>query len=157
MRISVIVFQSSSVAQSCLSLCNLMNYSMPGLAVHHQLLDPSQTHVHWVDDAIQPSHPLSTPSPPTFTLSQHQGLLKWVSHSQQVARLWKFQVQHHPSDEYSGLISFRIDWLDHPVVQGTLKSLLQHHSSKHQFFSAQLSLWSNYHIHTWLLENHSFD
>ena len=76
------VYQFSSVAQSCLTLCDPMNRSMPGLPVHHQLPEPTQTHVHWVSDAIQPSHPLSSSSPPAFNLSQHQGLLQWVSSSQ---------------------------------------------------------------------------
>ena len=79
--------QFSSVAQSCLTLGEPMNHSMPGLPVHHQLPEFIQTHVHWVGDAIQPSHPLSSPSPPALNLSQHQGLLKWVSSSHQVANL----------------------------------------------------------------------
>ena len=77
--------QFSSVAESCPTLCNPVNRSMPGLTVHHQLLESTQTHVHWVSDAIPPSHPLSSPSPPTFNLSQHQGLFKWVSSLHQVA------------------------------------------------------------------------
>ena len=86
-------FQFSSVAQSCLTLCNPMNCSTPGLPVHHQLPEFTQTHVHWVGDAIQPSHPLSSPSPPALNLSQHQGL-KWVSSSHQVAKVLEFQLQH---------------------------------------------------------------
>ena len=85
--------QFSSVAQSCPTLCNPMNHNTPGLPVHHQLLEFTQTHVHWVGDAIQPSHPLSTPSP-ALNLSQHQGLFKWVSPSHQVAKLLEFQLQH---------------------------------------------------------------
>ena len=139
--------QFSSVAQSCVTLCDPMDYSTPGLPVHHQLLEFTQTHVCWLSDAIQPSHPLSSPSPPTFNLPQHQGLFKWVSSLHQVAKVLEYQLQHPPSNEYSGLISFRMDWLNLLAVQGTLKSLLQHYSSKHQFFSAQLSLWSNSHIH----------
>ena len=107
-----------------------MNCSIPGFHVLHYLPEFAQTHVHWVSDAIQPSHPLSFPSTPAFNLSQHQGLLQWVSSSHQVAKVLEFQLQHHPSNEYSGLISFRMDWLDLLAVQGTLKSLLQHHSSK---------------------------
>ena len=80
------IIQFSSVAQSCLTLCDPMNCSMPGLPVHHQLPEFTQTHVHWVCDAIQPSHPLSSPSPPALNLSQHQGLFKWVSLSHQVAK-----------------------------------------------------------------------
>ena len=84
----------SPVTQSCLTLCKPMNWSMPGFPVHHQLPEFTQTHVHWVSDAIQPSHPLSSPSTPTFNLSQHQGLFKWVSSSQQVAKVLEFHLQH---------------------------------------------------------------
>ena len=100
---------------------------------------------HWVGDAIQPSHPLSSPSPPALNLSQHQGLFKWVSSSHQVAKVLDFSFSINPSNDYSGLISFRMDWLDLLAVQGTLKSLLQHHSSKASilwrsaFFIVQLS------------------
>ena len=105
--------------------CDPMNCSTPGLPVHHQLPEFTQTHVHWVGDSIQPSHPLSSPSPSAFNLSQNQGLFKWVSSSHQVARkYWSFSFNISPSNEYSGLISFRMDWLDLLVVQGTLKSLL---------------------------------
>ena len=90
----------------------------------------TQTHVHWVSDAIQPSHSLLSPSAPTFNLSQLQGLFKWVSSSHQVAKYWSFSFNISPSNEYSGLISFRMDWVDLLAVQGTLKNLLQHHSSK---------------------------
>ena len=90
----------------------------------------AQTHVHWVGDSIQPSHPLSSPSPPDFNLSQHQGLFKWVSSSPQVAKVLELLFSISPSNEYSGLISFRMDWLNFVTVQGTLKSLLQHSSSE---------------------------
>ena len=86
--------QFSSVAQLCPTLCEPMDCSMPGLPVHHQLLEPAQTHVHWVGDAIQPSHLLSSPPPPTFNLSQHQGLFQWVSSLHQVAKGLEFQLQH---------------------------------------------------------------
>ena len=82
----------SSVAQSCSTLCDPMNCSMPGLPVHHQLPELAQTHVHWVGDAIQPSDPLSSPSPSAFNLSQHQGLFQWVSSSNQVAKVLEFQL-----------------------------------------------------------------
>ena len=85
---------SSSVAQSCPSLCDAMNHSTPGLPVHHQLPESTQTHVHWVADAIQPSHPLSSPSPPALNLSQHQCLFKWVSSPHQAAKVLEFQLQH---------------------------------------------------------------
>ena len=101
-----------------------MDYRKPGLPVHHQSLELAQTHVHCVSDAIQPSHPLSLPSPSAFNVSQHQGLFQLVSFSHQVAKVWNFSFSIIPSNEYSGLISFRIDWLDLLAVQGTLKSLL---------------------------------
>ena len=122
-----------------------MNHSTPGLPVHHQLLEFTQTHVHQVGDAIQPSHPLLSPSPPAPNPSQHQGLLQGVSCSHQVAKVLEFQLQHQSSNEHPGLISFRMDQLDLLPVQGTLESLLQHCSSKASilqcsaFFTAQLS------------------
>ena len=99
----------------------------------------------WVGDAIQPSHPLSSPSPPAFNLSQHQGLFQWVSFSHQVPKYWSFSFSIIPSNEYSGHISFKMNWFDLVAVQGTLQSLLQHHSSKASilwcsaFFIVQLS------------------
>jgi len=108
----ILRYQFSSVTQSCLTLCDSMDCSAPGFPVHHQLLELFQTHVHWVGDAIQQSQPLSSPSPPAFNLSQHQGLfnesvlhIRWPKHS-------SFNFSISPSSEYSGLISFRIDWLD---------------------------------------------
>ena len=86
--------QFSSVAESCPTFCNPMDCSRSGFPVHHQLPELAQTHVHWVSDAIQPSHPLSFSSPPTFNLSQHQGLFKWVSSSHQMAKVLEFQHQH---------------------------------------------------------------
>ena len=87
-------FQFTWVTQSCPTLCDPMNRNTPDLPVHHQLPEFTQTHVHWVGDTIQPSHPLSSPSPPAFNLSQHQGLFKWVSSSHQVAKVLEFQLQH---------------------------------------------------------------
>ena len=87
-------FTISSVSQSCLTLCDPMNRSTPGLPVYHQPPESTQTHVHWVSDAIQPSHPLSSPSPPALNLSQHQGLFTWVSSSHQVAKISESQLQH---------------------------------------------------------------
>ena len=107
-----------------------MDSSTSCFPVHHQLPELAQTHVHQVSDAIQPSYLLSSPSPPAFNLSQHQGLFQWVHWSHQVTKVLEFQLQHSHSNEHAGLISFRIDWLDLLAVQGTLKSLLQHHSSK---------------------------
>ena len=127
--------QFSSIAQSCPTLCNTINPKMPGLPVHHQLPEFTQTHhVHWVHDAIQPSHPLSPPYPPVLNLSQHQGLFKWVGSSHQVAKVFSFSFNISPTNEHPRLISFRMDWLDLLVAQGTLKSLLQHHSSKASIF-----------------------
>ena len=85
---------AQSVTQSCPTLCNPMGWTTPGLPVHHQLLEFTQTQVHWVSDAIWPSHPLLSPSSPAFNLSQHQGLFKWVSSSHQVAKVLEFQLQH---------------------------------------------------------------
>ena len=106
-----------------------MDCSTQGLPVHHQLSEFTQTHVHWVGDVTQPSHPLSSPSPPTFNLSQHQGLFKWVSSSHQVDKVLEFRFNISPFNEYSGLISFRMDWLDLLAVQGTLKSFLVNFSN----------------------------
>ena len=117
-------YQFSSVAQSCLTPCNPMDYSMLGFPVHHQLPELAQAHVHQVSDAIQSSHPLSSPSPPTLNLSQHQCLFKWVSSSHQVAKDWSFHFSISPSNEYPGLTSFRVDRLDLLAVQGNFKSLL---------------------------------
>ena len=139
------------VTQSCPTLCNPMDCSTPDLPVHHQLLEFTQTHVHWVVDAIQSSQSLSFFSPPVFNLSQHQSLFKWVSPSYQVAKVLEFQLQHQSYEWILRLISFWVDWLNLLAVQGTLRSLLQHHNSKSSvpqcsaFFIVQL------YIHTWLL------
>ena len=98
--------QFSSVTQSCPTLCDPLDCSTPGLPIHHPLSEFTQTHVHWVGDAIQPSHPLSSPSPPAFNLSQHQGLFQWVSSSQEVTKVLEFQLQH----QYFQWI-FRTDFL----------------------------------------------
>ena len=107
-----------------------MDCSTPGFPVHHQLLEFAQTHIHWVSDTIQPSHPLSSPSPPTFNLSQCQGLSNESVLHKKWPKYWSFSFIVSPSNDYLGLISFRMDWLDLLTVQGTLKSLLQHHSSR---------------------------
>ena len=131
--------QFSSVAQLCPTFCDPMDHSTAGLPVHHQLPEFTQTRVHWVGDAIQPSHPSSSPSPPALNLSQHQGLrIRWPKY-------WSFSFSISHCNEHPGLFSFRMDWLDLLTVQGTLKSLLQHHSSKASilrrsvFFIVQLS------------------
>ena len=107
-----------------------MDYSLSGFPVHHQLPQLAQTHVHQVGYAIQPSQPLLSPSPPAFNLCQHQGLFQGISSSHQGPKYCSFSFSTGPPNEYSGLISLRMDWLDLFVVQGTLKSPLQHHSSK---------------------------
>ena len=114
---------------SCNSVAQLCHTLQPHGLQHDRLPCPWPTHVHWVGDAIQPSHPLSSPSP-VFNLSQHQSLFQWVSSLHQVVKYWSFSFSISPSNEYSGLISFRMDWLELLAVQETLKSLLQHHSSK---------------------------
>ena len=142
MTISV---QFSSVAQLFPTLCNPMNRSTPALPVNHQLPEFTQTHVHRVSDAIQPSHPLSSllllPSiPPSIRVFSNDSTLRmrWPKY-------WSFSFSIIPSKEIPGLISYRMDWLDLLAVQGTLKSLLQHHSSKASilqhsaFFTVQLS------------------
>ena len=136
----------SSVAQSCPTLCDPMNCSTPGFPVHHQLWEFTETHVHRVRDAIQPSHPLSSPSPLAPNPSQIRVFsnestlcMRWPKH-------WSFSFSIIPSKEIPGLISFRMDWLDLLAVQGTLNSLVQHHSSKASilrhsaFFTVQLSI-----------------
>ena len=140
----------SSVTQSCPTLCDPMNCSTPGFPVHYQLPQLTETHVHWVSDAIQLFHPLSSPSS-AISLSQHQGPLQWVSSSHQMAKVWSFSIS--PSSEYSGLISFRIDWLvGFPCSPTDSRVFSNTTVQKHQFFDAQHSLLSNSHIHTWLLE-----
>ena len=139
------VQEFSSVAQSCLTLCDPMNPSTRGLLIHHQLPESTQTHVHQVSDAIQPSHPLSSPSPlpsifPSIRVFSNESALRirWPKY-------WSFSFNISLSNEHLGLISFRMDLLDLLAVQGTLKSLLQHHSSKASilrhstFFIVQIS------------------
>ena len=124
------ISQLRSVGQSCPILWDPMNCSTPGLPVYHQLPESSQTHVHWVGDATQPSHLLPFPSPPALNFSEHQGLFKWVNSSHQVAKILEFQLNISPSNEHPDLISFRIDWLGLLAVQRTLKIVFQHHISK---------------------------
>ena len=136
--------QFSSVAQSCPTLYNPLDCSKAGLPVHHQLPEITQTHVHWVGDAIQPSHPLSSPSP-TFSFPSIRVFSNEAALHIRWPKYWSFSFSISPSNEYSGPISFRMDWLDLLAVQGTLKSLLQHPSSKvsilqrSAFFIVQLS------------------
>ena len=140
-----IIQRSCSVAKLCPTLCDPMDCSMPGSTILHYLLEFAKIHVHWVDDAILPFHPLAPPSPPpALNLSQHQNLfqsalcIRWPKY-------WSFSFSISPSHDYLGLISFRMDWLDLLGVHGTLKSLLQHHNLKASvlwclaFFMVQLS------------------
>ena len=137
--------QFSSVTQSCPTLYDPMNCSMPGLPVHHQLPKFTQTHVHRVSDAIQPSHPLSSPSPPAPNPPSIRVLFNESTLCMRWPKYWSFSFSIIPSKEHPRLISFRMDWLDLLTVQGTLKSLLQHHSLKASilrcsaFFTVQLS------------------
>ena len=124
-----------------------MNHSMPGLPVHQQLPEYTQTHVHQVGDAIQPSHPLSSPSPPALNLSQHQGLFQESTLCIRWPKYWSFSFSISPSNEHPGLI-FRMDWLDLLQSKGLSRVFSNTIAQKHQFFSTQLSSQSNSHIHT---------
>ena len=123
-RTQISCLQFSSVAQSCPTLCDPMNCSMPGLPVHHQLPEFTQTHVHQVGDAIQPSHPLPSPSSPVPNPSQHQSVSNESTLRMRWPKYWSFSFSIIPSKEIPELISFRMEGLDLPAVQGTLKSLL---------------------------------
>jgi len=132
-------YQFSSVTQLCLTLCNPMDCSTPSFPVYHQLPELAQTPVHWVSDTIQPSHPLSSLSPPVFKFSR----IRVFSNESVLRSRWpkylSFSFSISPSNEYSGLISFRMDWLDLLAVQGTLKNLLQQHNSKESILQRSLS------------------
>ena len=145
-----------SVTQSCLNLCDPMHCSTPGFPVLYHLLEFAQTHVRWVSDAIQPSHTMLSPSPPAFNLSQHQGLFKWVSYSHLVAKVLEFQLQHQSSNEYSGLISLGLTCWISSQSRGLSRVFSNTTVQKHHFFHAQPSLWSNFHIYTWLLGRSQF-
>ena len=137
--------QFSSVAQLCPTLCDPRNRSTPGLPVHHQLPEFTQTHVHRVGDAIQPSHPLSSPSPPAPDPSSIRVFSSEPTLHMWWRKYWSFSFSISPSKEHTGLVSFRMDWLDLLAVQGILKSLLQNYNSKalilrhSAFFTVQLS------------------
>ena len=132
MQVGKTLFQQyccCSVPKLC-STRDPMDCSTRDFPVLHYLQEFANTHVHWVSDVIQPFHPLLPPSPSALNLSQHQGFFQWVGSSHQVAKVLELQLQQQSSSEYSGLISFKVDWFDLLAVQGTLKSLLQHYSSK---------------------------
>ena len=126
----------------CPTLWDPMDCSTPGFPVLHHLPESAQTLVHWVSNTIQPPHPVSPPSLPAFSLSQHQGLFQWVGSSHKVAKVWELQLQHQSFPWIFVLISFKIGWLDLLAVQGTFKCLLQHHSLKASMLHTQPSLWS---------------
>ena len=151
-------FQFSSVAQSCLTLCDLMNCSTPGLPVHHQLPEFTQTHVHRVSDAIQPSHPLSSPSPPAPNPSQHQSLFKWVSSSHEVAKVLEFQLQYQSFQWifmtylfYDGLVGSPCSPRDSQESSPTLQFKSIKSSALSFYYSPTLTSIHDY----W--KNHSFD
>ena len=141
----------SSVTRSCPTLCDPIDFSTPGFPVHHQLPQPTQTHVHCVSDAIQP-HPLSSPSPLAFNLSQHQGLFQWVGSLHKVAKVLQFQLQYQSFQRI-----FRTDFLSEGLVWSCIPRNSQESSPRPQFKSMNslafsFLLLSNSHIHTWLLE-----
>ena len=138
----------SSVAQSCLTLCDPMNCSTPGLLVHHHLLEFTQTHIHRVSDAIQPSHPLSSPFPPVPNPLSIRVFSNESTLRMRWPKYWSFSFGIIPSKEIPGLISFRMDWLDLLESKGLSRVFSNTTVQKHQFFSAQLSSQSNSHIHT---------
>ena len=145
--------QFSSVVQLCPTLCDPMNHSTPGLPVHHKLLEFTQTHAHRIGDAIQPSHPLSSPSPPAPNPSKYQGLFQWVNSSHEVAKVLECQLQHQ-SFQWTP----RTDLLQDGLVGSPCSPRDSQESSPTpqfksiNFFGTQLSSQSNSHIHTWPLE-----
>ena len=141
-----------SVTHSCPALCDSMDCSTPGLLVPHYFLEFNQVHVHCISDAIQPSHPLMPSSPSALKFSEHQGLFQWVIYVHQMTKILELQLQHHSFHEYSGLIPLKIDRFDLLAVQGTLRSLFQHHSLKTSIlWHSAFSLKSSSHNHMWQL------
>ena len=134
------MFQFNSVTQSCLTLCGPMDCSTPGFPVYQQYQELAQTHVHQVGDAIQTSHPLLSPYPPAFSLSQHPGLFQGAVLHIRWPKYRDFSFNISPSNEYSGLISYRIDWLISLQSKGLSRVFSNTIAQKHQFFSVQLSL-----------------
>ena len=146
--------QFSSVAQSCPTVCNPMNRSTPGLPVNYQLSEFTQTHVHRVGDAIQPSHPLSSPSPPAPIPPSNRVFSSESTLRMKWPKYWSFSFSISPSNEHPGLISFRMDWLDLLAVQGTLKSLLQQSINSSVLSFCHSPTLTSIHDH-W--KNHSLD
>ena len=146
-----------SVSKLCRAFCDPMDCSTSGFPVLHHPGICLPTHIHWVGDAIQPSHPLLSPSPPALNLSQHQCLFPWLGSSHQIAKVLQLQLQHPacfsiPANEYSGSISLRLTGLISLLSKGLSRVFSNTIVQMHQFFGALPSSWSNSHIHTWLLE-----
>ena len=139
-----------SVAQLCPTLCNSMDCNKPGFPDLHCFLEFAITNVHWVGEAIQPSHLLSPPSP-AFNLAQHQGLFQWVNCFIRGPKYWSFSFSISPSKEYSGLISFKMDWFDLLQSKGFSRVFYSSHSLKASILQCSVLLSSS-HIPTWLLE-----
>ena len=138
--------------QSWPTLWDPIDCSTPGFCINHKLLEPTQMHIHCVSDAIQPSHPLLSPSPPLSILPSIRVFSNELVLHIRWPKYWSFSFSISPSNEYSGLISFRTDWFDLLADQGTFKSLLQHHSSKASILQHSAFLLSNSYNHTWILE-----
>ena len=139
-------YQFSSVTQLCPTLCDPTDCSTPGLPVHHQLLECSQTHVHYVGDAIQPSHPLLSPSPPAFNLSQHQGLFKWVSSLHLVAKILEFQLQHQSFQGTFRTVLIQMKKKKKEREEERFSNLFQHNSK-------QTSKWQNLDVRCHLMSD----
>ena len=135
--------QFSSVTQSCPSLCDPVNRSTPSLPVHHQFPEFTQTHIHWVSDAIQPCHPLSSPSPPAPNLSQHQSLFQWVNSSHEVAKVLEFQLEHHSFQRNP-----RADLLQNGLVGSPGSPRDSQESSPTPQFKSQENKWPEMYIHS---------
>ena len=144
------------VARSHATLCDLMDYSTPGSSVLHCFPEFAPIHVHWVDEAIQPSHPPLPPSPLAFHLSQHQSFFQWVSSSYQVAKYWSFSFRSVLLMNIQDLFPVGLTSLISLQSKGHSRLFSNTTSQKQKLFGTQLSLYSNSNIHRWLLENHSF-
>ena len=142
------VLQFSSVAELCPTLCDPMNPSKPGLPVHHQLPESTQTHVHRVGNVIKPSHPMSSPSPPAPIPPSIRVFSNESTLRMRWPKYWSFRFRISPSNEHPGLISFRMDWLISLQSKGFSRVFSNTTVQKHQFFSTQLSSQSSSHIHT---------
>ena len=147
----------SSVAQSCPTLCDPWIRARQACLSITNSMEFTQTHVHWVSDAIQPSHPLSSPSPPAPNPSQHQSLFQWVNSSHKVAKVLEFQLWHHSFQRNPRADLLQNGLVGSPCGSRDLRVISNTTVQKHQLFGAQPSSQSNSRIHTWPLENHSLD